>query len=129
MSRVLVTALSFIVLGATALAQDPAAAPAAPAEAAPAAGAGTPSANSLKDGMETTTAFMKAMAEGAPTELRPDFQTLAKFWSDYAAVMARNNYDFARVAMDADFQKVAAGSDGVDKASANIQAWVQKNCG
>ena len=39
---------------------------------APAAGAGTPSANSLKDGMETTTAFMKAMAEGAPTELRPE---------------------------------------------------------
>jgi hypothetical protein len=83
----------------------------------------------LKASTETTAAFMKALADQAPAEVKPDFLVLSKFWVDYAALMARNNYDFMRLATDPDFEKVTSGSASMEKAQTNIQAWVAKSCG
>lgn len=82
----------------------------------------------MKTSVETTAAFMKTLADQAPSEVRADFQVLSKFWGDYAALMARNNYDFMRLAMDPDLEKVMTGSEDLDKATGNIEAWVKKNC-
>ncbi len=102
------------------------------AKAPPVAGGATAMGASpadLKVGVETTASFMKALADQAPTEIKPDFLVLAQFWTNYAAVMARNNFDFMRAATDPEFQKVASGADGLEKANANIQAWMTRNCG
>lgn len=100
-------------------------------KAPPVGGAPAPGAvpADFKASVETTAAFMKTLADGAPAEVKPDFQVLSKFWGDYATVMARNNFDFMRAATDPGFQAVATGGEGVQKANANIQAWMAKNCG
>ncbi|MFA7297979.1 MAG: hypothetical protein WC211_12470 [Dehalococcoidia bacterium] len=94
-----------------------------------AAGAAAPAtAPDMKAGVETTAAFMKTLAEQAPAEVKPDFQVMATFWGEYAALMVRNNYDLMRAATDPDFEKVMTRSEDLNRATANIDAWMTKNC-
>ena len=87
-------------------------------------------ATDLKTSLEATTALMKASADQAPAEIKADFQVYAKFWSDYAAVMAKANYDFSKIATDTEMQKMmqSMSDPKLQQAGLNIQAWVQKNC-
>ncbi|TAK77337.1 MAG: hypothetical protein EPO16_05570 [Dehalococcoidia bacterium] len=89
---------------------------------------GTP--GSLKESFDATNAYMKALADKAPAEIKGDFQLYAKFWSDYSAVMAKANYDMMKAATDPEMQKAleAMADPKLDKAGANISAWVEKNC-
>ena len=90
--------------------------------------ASPPSAADMKANFETTAAFLKALSEHAPAEVKSDFQVISTYWSDYSALMAKNNYDFMRSATDPELPKVMARSEEVGKASSNIDAWMKKNC-
>ncbi|MFA7249385.1 MAG: hypothetical protein WC273_07080 [Dehalococcoidia bacterium] len=97
---------------------------------APPAGPSAPSPADLKASMEASTAAMKTIADQAPAEIRADFQLYAKAWSDYVAVMSKANYDFMKIATDAELQKgmQAMADPKVQQAVQNIQTWAQKNC-
>lgn len=88
-----------------------------------------PSTN-VKESFEVANAYMKALADKAPAEIKGDFQVYAKFWSDYSAVMAKANYDMTKIATDPEMQKAmeAMADPKLDKAGANISAWIEKNC-
>ena len=57
-------------------------------------------------------------------------QLFAKAFSDYAAVMAKANYDFTKIATDPALQQglQAMADPKVQQAGQNLQAWAQKNC-
>jgi hypothetical protein len=81
--------------------------------------------------MEALDRNLKTFVSQAPAEIRPDFEVLAKFWSDYAAIMARANYDFLQLAQDPEFQRLATAASAdasLQQATTNIQNWVQRNC-
>lgn len=103
---------------------------AAAAPSGPPAGTAATSPTSLKTSIEAGVAAMNSAAAQAPAEIRSDFQLYAKAFSDYAAVMAKANYDFTRLATDPDLQKSlqALTDPKVQQAAQNIQAWAQKNC-
>ena len=84
----------------------------------------------MKESFDQTSAYMKALADKAPAEIKGDFEGFTKLWTDYSAVMAKANYDMTKMATDPDLQKaMAAMSDPkLQQASVNISTWVQKNC-
>jgi hypothetical protein len=90
----------------------------------------TGQAASMKDSFDATNAYLKALADKAPADIKGDFQVYAKFWSDYATVMAKANYDMTKAATDPDLQKAmqAMSDPKLQQASINIGTWVQKNC-
>lgn len=84
----------------------------------------------LKASVDTTTGMLRALAETAPAEIRPDLATYAQWWEGFSTALARVSYDFTRVSSDAELQKAvqATTSDGMTEASARIAAWVEQNC-
>lgn len=94
--------------------------------AGPPAGAAT----DMRTTMTNLDQSLKTMVASAPAEIRPDFQVMAKYWGDFAAIMTKANFDLMKAAQDPDFVKLAEGSAtaDVEKASKNIDAWVAKNC-
>jgi hypothetical protein len=97
----------------------------------PPAGGTMPQPGDLRTSMEALDRNLKTFVSQAPAEVRPDFEVLAKFWAEFAAIMARANYDFLSLAQDPEFQRLAtaAGSDAaLEQATTNIQNWVQRNC-
>ncbi|MDA0301939.1 MAG: hypothetical protein O2822_05375, partial [Chloroflexi bacterium] len=51
------------------------------------------------------TAYLKALAESAPADIKPDFTTYAQWWTDFSGHMTRVNYDFSKVATDTELQR------------------------
>lgn len=101
-----------------------------PSGAPAAAGAATaqPAAD-LKASIEASKASMQALADQAPAEIKPDFQVYAKFWSDYATVMAKANYSYIGAVQDPAFLTLMQGSStSLQTASAHIQTYMLKNC-
>jgi hypothetical protein len=87
-------------------------------------------AGDLRTSMEALDRNLKTFVAQAPSEIRPDVEVLAKFYSEYAAIMVRANYDFMRLAQDPEFQRLAtaASAPALQQATTNIATWVQKNC-
>jgi len=100
------------------------------AQQAEVSGQPTGSSADTKADFDAMAAYMKALADQAPAEIKGDFQVYAKFWSDYAAVMAKANYDVTRMATDPEMQKAmqAMSDPKLQQATVNIQNWMQKNC-
>ena len=100
------------------------------AQTAKVQGQPTGSAAEIKTSFEATNAYMKALADQAPADIKGDFQVYAKFWSDYVSVMAKANYDFSKMATDPELQKAmqAMSDPKLQQATVNIQNWMQKNC-
>jgi hypothetical protein len=97
----------------------------------PPTGATMPQPADFRTSMEALDRNLKTFVAQAPTEIRPDFQVLADFWSKYAGIMARANYDFMQLAQDPEFQQLAGDSASdarLQQATTNIQNWVQRNC-
>ena len=84
----------------------------------------------LRSSVEATTSYLKALAQTAPPDIKTDFTTYAQWWTDFSVEMTRVNYDFTKVASDAALQKAmqATTEPKFSQASANISAWVSKNC-
>lgn len=86
--------------------------------------------DALRASVDATTAYLKALAESAPRDIKADFTTYAQWWTDFSAHMTRVDYDFSKVATDIELQRAmqATTEPEFTRASANISAWVQKNC-
>jgi len=87
---------------------------------------GTPSGDSKK-----YAAFLKAYADRAPAEIRPDFQTLADAYGKIAGALG--DYTPGQQPSAAELAKLMKAVQGLDQAKItqagqNISAWVQKNC-
>jgi len=84
----------------------------------------------LRASVEATTTYLNALAASAPAEVRSDFGTYARWWADFSVQMARVNYDFTRVASDAELQRAmqATSEPQFTQASANISAWIAQHC-
>ena len=84
----------------------------------------------IKASVESTNAYLKALADKAPADVKADFQLFAKAWSDVTVIMAKSNYDMMKAASDPEFQKVmqAMSDPKLQKASENISLYVSKNC-
>ena len=84
----------------------------------------------LRSSIEATTSYLKSLAQTAPPDIKTDFTTYAQWWTDFSADMARVNYDFTKVTSDPALQKAmqATTEPKFSQASANISAWVSKNC-
>ncbi len=84
----------------------------------------------IKQSVDTTTTYLKTLGDTAPSEIKADFQVFAKFWSEFATVLAKANYDMMKVATDPEAQKAmqAMAAPELQQAGTNITTWVQKNC-
>ncbi len=96
-----------------------------------AAQSGSAGPQALRTSVEATTTYLNALAASAPAEIRSDFGTYARWWADFSVQMARVNYDFTRVASDAELQRAmqATSEPQFAQASAHISAWIAQNCG
>ncbi len=103
--------------------------------AAAATGLGSASASGtptdMKTSIEQTTAFVQALSNNAPSEIKADFQVYAQFWTQFASAMAKANYDFTKVATDPTVQAAfqALNDPKFEQATQHIDAWVTQNCG
>lgn len=84
-----------------------------------------------------TEAMLKQMVDNAPPELKADFAVFAKYQGEflnaYNAAMTRAGGDMMKLAMEmandpALMKAMEGGGADVAKASANIDAWITKNC-
>ena len=84
----------------------------------------------IKASVESTNTYLKALVDKAPTEVKADFQLFAKTWSDVTVILAKSNYDMMKATSDPEFPKVmqAMSDPNTQKASANISAYMSKNC-
>lgn len=84
----------------------------------------------LRSSVESTTVYLKTLADNAPAEIKADFTVYAEWWSEFSKQMARVNYDFTKVANDPAIQQAmsATSEPRFTQASANISAWVQQHC-
>ena len=84
----------------------------------------------LRASVEATTVYLEALADSAPSDIRADFSTYARWWGNFSKQMARVNYDFTKIAGDVELQQAMAATTSPEftQASTNISAWVQQHC-
>jgi hypothetical protein len=77
--------------------------------------------------------ILKEFADKTPSDIRPDFQTLADAFSKYASALKDIHFTPGQVPNAATLAKLQQLSTSIDqgavtKAAANISAWAKNNC-
>jgi hypothetical protein len=88
------------------------------------------SPTSMRESVDATNTYLKAISDKAPADVKADFEVFAKFWTDFSTILAKSNYDMTKAATDPDLQKAmqAMGDPKLQQAGVNITNWIQKNC-
>jgi hypothetical protein len=77
--------------------------------------------------------ILKEFADKTPSDIRPDFQTLADAFSKYASALKDIHFTPGQVPNAATLAKLQQLSTSIDqgavtKAATNISAWAKNNC-
>lgn len=92
--------------------------------------AGAARAGEMRKSVEATAAYLRALSDSAPDEIRGDFARYSTWWTAFADAMARVDYDLTRIAGDPGLQQAvrAASDPAFTQSSARVTAWVRDHC-
>jgi hypothetical protein len=87
-----------------------------------------------KSSITDVASIYKALAQAAPSEIRPDFETIAAAFSTYADALRKSGYTPGKVPTAAQIAKLSALSKTFSDpklaaAEQHLSAWGTKNCG
>jgi hypothetical protein len=87
-------------------------------------------ATDTKKSFDALTALFAELTKTAPKDIKADFETMSAGYAAFGKTLAKYNYDYSKLAADPTaLASLQALSDPkFEQASANIEAWVQKNC-
>ena len=79
---------------------------------------------------EALISLFAELTKVAPAAIKADFAVVTEGFTKFAATLAKYNYDFTKIIGDPDAMKSLEQltSGQFAQASANIEAWVSKNC-
>jgi hypothetical protein len=82
------------------------------------------------EGADEAQQFFDEARSNVPDEIKDDFDVLADFYAEFAALLADFDNDFSKLMTDPDAQEKFAEleSDELEAASANLDAWFSENC-
>jgi hypothetical protein len=82
------------------------------------------------EGADEAQQYFDEARSNVPDEIKDDFDVLADFYAEFAALLADFDNDFSKLMSDPDAQEKFAEleSDELETASANLDAWFSENC-
>jgi hypothetical protein len=84
-------------------------------------------AGGLKTEMQTLHDAYQQALNDAPSQIKPDMQTIYNFVNSINSTLAAKNYD--PTALLSELPKIQASEAKLKTAAAHIQAWAKTNCG
>jgi hypothetical protein len=83
------------------------------------------------EGADEAEQYFAEARENVPDEIADDFNVLADYYEEFAALLAEFDNDFTKLATDPDAQQRLSDLEGdgdFEAASENLSAWFSENC-
>jgi hypothetical protein len=83
------------------------------------------------EGADEAEQYFAEARENVPDEIADDFNALADYYEEFAALLAEYDNDFTKLATDPDAQERLSELEGdgdFEAASENLSAWFTENC-